>query len=233
VPLDLQLSVPPGATVIVAARDRRTGTMSSYGDPAAAIPTASLVKLLIALQVWDSSAPERRTDDRALIERMLRVSDDDAANELWDSYGETAIVTTTAERLGLAGTHPPERRGMWGWTTMSAADLVATMEHLLDLPDAAERSALVGALRRAEPLGADGYDQSFGLFRAGDRAVPVKQGWMVTPDRRRHLHSVAVIGDRYVVALLTSTAPGADDAASRQLVDGAAAALLAALPFTD
>lgn len=201
------------------------GALTSYGDLNLPVPTASLVKLVIALQVWDSGLVVRRERDRRLIDAMLRCSDDDAANELWDSYGQTAIVSEQAARLGLSGTAPPEPAGMWGWATMSARDLIATMRHIVTLPDAAQRSAFTSALAQCEPRGADGFDQSFGLFHPGGAAVPVKQGWM-TIDTRRYLHSVAALADGRIAVALTVTAPGASWADARDLVDAVAHALL-------
>ncbi len=212
--------------MVIAAVQGPSGNLGSYGDADRPVRTASLVKLLVALEVWTIPVSARTGRDRQLIDAMLRRSDDDACTELWDTYGEDSIVTAQVKALGLTGTAPPTTRGMWGWATMSARDLITALRHIESLLDGQQRTSFLAALAGAETRGADDFDQRFGLFRPGGRAVPVKQGWM-TVDDRRYLHSVALLGDGSAAAVLTATRPGATWEDARALIDGITARVLA------
>ena len=166
-------------------------------------PSASMVKLFLAEDVlhrarWEGL--DLRPDDRELLRRMITASDDPAASTLWVRYDGDRAVRDVARRYGLTGTAPPPMPGQWGRTVITAGD-VARFLSLLPVvahPDDAE--ALLGWMRAATPVAADGFDQRFGLFGAADE-VAVKQGWMCCVDGHRHLHSVGVVGHTVVVLL--------------------------------
>lgn len=197
---------------ITAVHDLDTGKRYTTGDVDLGVPTASLVKLLIAAEL--RARPELPAEHLALINPMLRASDDEAANTLWEAYGGVDLVRGAADRIGLTATAPPDKPNMWGWTTMSAYDLCTTMRYLL------ADDVVMRALRSATHTGADGFDQSFGLYSPG---VPVKQGWMVMPDGVHYLHSVAVLSDRFVGVVLASGSEWAD---TRAAVDAGTVAVL-------
>ncbi|MFI8836290.1 hypothetical protein ACIGPN_35720 [Streptomyces afghaniensis] len=88
--------IPDGVTAGVAVFDRRTGTFTEQVDESARFRSASVVKLLLALDfLWDRgpayTIPEA---DRALLEPMLRSSDADAADHYW---GEAGLVRGVRE----------------------------------------------------------------------------------------------------------------------------------------
>lgn len=197
---------------ITAIDDLETEKRYGTGDLDLGVPTASLVKLLIAVELRAQGA-----DRMDLLTAMLQRSDDDAANTLWDEYSGVEIVRAAARRLGLTATEPPTKPNMWGWATMSAADLCTTMRYLRT------DDVVMAALRTATPLGADGFDQSFGLYSPG---TPVKQGWMVMPDGVHYLHSVAVLSDRFIGVVLASGSEWTD---TRAVVDAGAAEIIGRL----
>ncbi|MFG3438263.1 hypothetical protein ACGF0J_13560 [Nonomuraea sp. NPDC047897] len=173
--------VPAGTTAAWVVFDRRAG---SAGKIVAArnahrkYRSASVVKILIALDYL-----ERRTTvpaaDARLLREMLRSSDDAAATTLWSRSGRGAIITRTARRLGLADTAPPpaSHPGFWGYTSISAYDIVRTYRYLLDTAEPRVRETVLGHLRRATPCGNDGFHQYFGIPSAVPRPWAVKQGW--------------------------------------------------------
>lgn len=134
------------------------------------IRSASLVKILIAIEQLETRGDDPR------IEPMLRVSDDYSASELWVENGWEQLVVRTAERIGLRDTRPPENRGMWGYTAVSAHDVVQTYRYLLERADPKVRRTIMGHLHRAEKCASDGFDQSFGLPSVTWRPA-FKQGW--------------------------------------------------------
>ncbi|QNP68614.1 hypothetical protein IAG44_03415 [Streptomyces roseirectus] len=175
------VQVPAGVTAGVAVFDRRTGAYTEQLNASARFRSASVVKLLLALDfLWDRG-PEYTVPaaDRARLEPMLRGSDDSAANHYWSTYGGSAIVTRMVARLGLSDTAPPPAgyEGYWGYTALSARDTVTVYRYLLDQAPAPVRDFVMGNLRQSTRCASDGFDQHFGIAGAFDKPWAVKQGW--------------------------------------------------------
>ncbi|MGW2274529.1 hypothetical protein [Streptomyces yangpuensis] len=179
-PAAVQADVPAGVTAGVAVFDRRTGTFTEQLNTSAQFRSASVVKLLIALDVlWNRSPDALSAADRARIDTMLRGSDDAAASTFWSNNGSGAIVDRMVTRLGLTDTaRPPSTHpGYWGYTALSARDTVKIYRHLLDSAPAATRDYVLGGLRQSTRCATDGYDQHFGIAGSFNRPWAVKQGW--------------------------------------------------------
>ncbi|NBH05469.1 hypothetical protein GTY80_19710 [Amycolatopsis sp. SID8362] len=158
--------------------DRTTGARSGSGEHQQ-YRSASVVKLFIALDYLESHGPGYSipAGDLALLEPMLRSSDDKAASTLWVRDGWEQIVVRTAHRVGLSDTEPPARRGMWGHTAISAADIVRTYQYILTEATPKYRDFIMSNLRQSTKCGSDKFDQSFGIPGALPRPRAVKQGW--------------------------------------------------------
>jgi hypothetical protein len=93
--------------------------------------------------------------------------------------GDEQVVNRMVARLGLLNTAPPpaSQRGFWGYTAITAGDVVRIYRYLLDSAPAPVRQFVLGDLRQSTRCAADSYDQYFGIpsVFAGPRAV--KQGW--------------------------------------------------------
>ncbi|MFF3350147.1 SH3 domain-containing protein [Streptomyces sp. NPDC002779] len=179
-PAAVQADVPAGVTAGVAVFDRQTGTFTEQLNTSAQFRSASVVKLLIALDVlWNRSPDALTATDRARIDTMLRGSDDTAASTFWSNNGSGAIIDRMVTRLGLTDTaRPPSTHpGFWGYTALSARDTVKIYRHLLDSAPAATRDYLLGNLRQSTRCATDGYDQHFGIAGSFNRPWAVKQGW--------------------------------------------------------
>ncbi|GAA4543378.1 serine hydrolase [Pseudonocardia xishanensis] len=200
-----------GMDLRVTVWDRELGESASAGAADEPTYTASLSKVVLAIDVVD----RRRTEglvvtarDLDLLRRALGPSDDSAMNALWSRFGGAEAASRVSARLGLTGTRDPRDPSQWGEMRVSAEDGVRLYDHVLDLP-AADRDLILGALRAAPPTARDGFAQDFGLLAAsvGLQAgqVAVKQGWMCCFERRYYLHSAGVVGAeaRFVVALLS------------------------------
>lgn len=176
----VQVDVPAGVTAGVAVFDRQTGTFTEQLNTAGQFRSASVVKLLIALDVlWNRSPDALSAADRARIDTMLRGSDDTAASTFWANNGSGAIVDRMVTRLGLTDTaRPPSTHpGYWGYTALSARDTVKIYRYMLDSAPAATRDYLLGDLRQSTRCATDGYDQHFGIAGSFNRPWAVKQGW--------------------------------------------------------
>jgi hypothetical protein len=89
------------------------------------------------------------------------------------------------------------------------------------LPDDA-REFILDQLRAAAPVGADGYDQHFGLLGClTDPVQAVKQGWMIAENGDWVHNSTAIDGDdgRYLVAVFAQEPASFGDDHARQTID--------------
>ncbi len=219
--------VETGAKLGAVVFDRTTGTFLVEHNADRPFRSASLVKLLIAVDVL---ARGSETRDRSRVARMLALSDDVLASGFWVRSGGAELVARTSARLGLTGVRPPETPGQWGEVVVTPRDVAATYRHVLGLP-AADRDLIVNALTRAPRLAADGFDQHFGIPDGLRGPWAVKQGWG-NNSAAMVLHSTGLVGPdlRYVVVLLTEHPLGAGWQTAASSVTAAAAALHGRLP---
>ncbi|MGA5170425.1 MULTISPECIES: SH3 domain-containing protein [Streptomyces] len=179
-PAVAQAEVPAGVTAGVAVFDRQTGTFTEQVNSAGQFRSASVVKLLLALDVlWGRTPESLPAADRTRIDTMLRSSNDAAAGTIWANNGQGAIIDRMVARLGLTDTaRPPATHpGYWGYTAMSARDTVRIYRYLLDSAPAPVRDYVLGNLRQSTRCASDGYDQHFGIAGSFNRPWAVKQGW--------------------------------------------------------
>ncbi|MGI5376917.1 hypothetical protein ACQEV2_22240 [Streptomyces sp. CA-251387] len=175
-----QAEVPAGVTAGVAVFDRTTGTFTERLNETMRFRSASVVKLLIALDYLRTRDPRTLSAaDRTRLDSMLRSSDDNAAGYYWDLGGRRAIIDRTVAQLGLTDTaNPPAGyEGYWGYVALSAADTVRIYRYILDTASAPVRDYVMGNLRQSTRCGTDGFDQQFGIAGSFERPRTVKQGW--------------------------------------------------------
>ena len=194
-------SVEPRATVGALVVDRSNGTELLAIEPDRPFRSASLVKLLIAIDALEHQADEKT---RKRLRVMLTRSDDEIASSLWVAGGGPAIVSRTAAGLGLTGTKPPKTAGRWGDVLLTAHDVGRVYEYVQTLLPDPDRTLIVDALAQAPRVAADGFDQHFGIPDGLGGTWAIKQGWS---NSRTDLviHTSGLVGDgwRYVVVLLT------------------------------
>ncbi|GAA0964748.1 hypothetical protein [Actinocorallia libanotica] len=171
--------VAPGVSARWVVYDRTTKKITSRRSAHRTVRSASVVKILIALDYLQRRGGKVASADAARFRAMLRSSDDKAATHFWNLGGKGALVKRMSRRIGLTDTAPPPaaQPGYWGYTAISAMDVAKTYRYLLEKASPRVRSTIMGHLRRATRCGTDGFDQSFGLPGATKRAGAVKQGW--------------------------------------------------------
>ncbi|MFG1946901.1 hypothetical protein [Nonomuraea sp. NPDC048826] len=196
--------VPPGTTASWLVYDRQRGKFVATRHAHRKYRSASVIKILIAIDFLESRKAVSTADAR-LLKIMLRESDDDAATAFWNRGGKGAIVTRMARKLRLADTTPPpaSKPGFWGYATLSAHDVVRTYRYLLDTAAPRVRETILGHLRKATPCGSDGFDQTFGIPDGVPGRKAVKQGWSgfgLTPpvrcDARTQSASISLVAAR-------------------------------------
>jgi hypothetical protein len=216
-------AVEPNTTLGAVVFDRVAGTELLTVEPDRQFRSASLVKLLIAIDVLSRGA---NATTRKRLARMLSTSDDDIASELWVEQDGPRLVTRTAKLIGLQGTAPPETYGRWGDTKLTARDVVRIYQFVMnDLPPE-DHTLIVDALAQAPEYAADDFRQYFGIPDGLNAQWAIKQGWG-NNDHTMVLHSTGLVGAkwRYVVVLLTEHPLGSGRTTCAKSVTAAAAAL--------
>ena len=214
-----------GADITVAVLDRNTGQLVASGG-GQTIAIASVVKLFIAddllLQV-SKGQTQLTPDDRTAFDRMLRSSDDTAAENFWNRSGGSAIIDRVVTRYGLASTSAPNN-GRWFNTISTVGDLVRYYDMMLagtgGLPPE-QANMILSNLAASTPTAPDGmvpggvYPQRFGIPEGlYAESVAVKQGWMCCIGSDWLHLSTGVVGPdrRYVMAISSMQATTATTA---------------------
>ena len=230
----LNAAQPPVAAYGVAVLDRVTGQLGVGSQGARPLFSASVVKLFTAVAILhrsEAGAVSLTDEQRAEIQRALSLSDDNAMNALWNEFGGSRTVTDMVALAHLRDTRPPANPEEWGETLISARDVVAVYQYLLTSTTQADRDAVLGALASAQDVGADGFDQTFGLLRSPrPLGVAAKQGWMIDgPTLYLHSTGVSGTGARYVIALLSAQPATVGYQTGRAYVSAAVASVVTAL----
>jgi Beta-lactamase enzyme family len=202
----------PG-TLGVTVLDRRTGAVWEAGTASHSMWASSTPKLALATSLLERERTGEVTLDataRRQLAAMLAVSDDAAADALWDRYGGVDLLPRFRDRYGMTGaTFVPGFPKRWGFIKVSAQDLRRLMQYVLTKTDPADRAYLVNAMRTT------GSIQHWGVWAAGAAQHPgAKDGWSIESDGGTEhwcASSVGFAGDgeRYVVAVTDDLPPGA------------------------
>lgn len=229
-------AAPVDAEPGVAVLDRVTGELAVGARGDEPFYTASLSKLLVAVDVLYRHRAEGVSVDPSdlnLIRRALGPSDDQAMNVLWVRFDGPGAISRVGARLGLSSAAAPPTPSQWGDVALSPRDTARLLDHVLSSLPPEDREVVVGALAQAPATAVDGFDQSFGLLAPQladevDGDVLAKQGWMCCHSGRRHLHTAGAVGadQRYVVVLMSRVPRSSDWDSARA---GSTASALAAV----
>lgn len=200
------LAASPRTTLDFVVYDRETGEDLASINGDAPLYTASVVKLLIAIDAYrDSGWITPDADTVKDLTTMLSGSNDGIASAYWVDDGGTAIIKRMVSLIGLDHTIAPTDPGEWGMTKMSANDVIAVYQFIDEqMPDDAS-ATIMNALAAAKNPADDGFPQYFGIPDAFTGTQwGVKQGWMELKTSLV-LNTTGVVGSdsRYVIALLT------------------------------
>ncbi|MFE3025244.1 serine hydrolase [Nocardia tengchongensis] len=204
----------PGTTVGIDVVDTTTGTAVASLNADQQFYTASVVKLLIALDTLGNPGTQADPDTVAKVTQMLSASDDDIADQLWVAGGNNAIIDRMVAAIGLNATTAPEDTAQWGETLTTPRDVVSIFHYITTQAPAATRDLILGALHNTAQTAADGTDQFFGIPDALSGANwAVKQGWMDL-DSSTTLDTTGLVGAaadqpyRYAVVVLSTQPAG-------------------------
>ncbi|HEY0495306.1 MAG TPA: hypothetical protein VGD48_06145 [Kutzneria sp.] len=225
-------SIVPGTTVGVVAVDTDSGEPVASYNATEPMYTASVVKLLIAIDLLHSEDWQPDDATSAQLEQMISYSDDNIANELWGEDGGNSIVTRAAGLIGLTDTQPPDDPTQWGEATMSAQDVVTTYQYIQDEIPAPAQDVLMTGMRDAAATAADGFQQYFGIPDGlPGTSWAIKQGWMLLRSTTV-LDTTGMVGlgptMPYAVAIMIELPAGTSWSAGTKAASVAAGALKAA-----
>lgn len=175
--LDRYIDRQPGR-VVFSAYDLVTGTRFGHRAHENGIITASGAKVDLVTALLTRRG-RLGGYERDLIERMIRESDNHAADALWWRVGGGSGMSRFYRRVGMSETVPGPSR-YWGGTTTSPADRLRLLTFLMR-----GGSGLTGVEGRLilSLMGQVVPDQAWGVSaaaRPGDRIV-LKNGWTPRP----------------------------------------------------
>lgn len=225
------LRLRPGITGYVL-RDRVSGVSYVNGGANTRIWTASTIKLAIAadlLRRARAGSIQLSGADRDLIGRMLRASDNNAADILWRKYAgaDHQDFQRGFRALGMRDVTPqpgfhPAFEPYWGFEKTSAADFDRLLDYVLNRANAADKGYLLDQLRRVD------RNQHWGVWGMGPQSG-VKNGWS-EEDKGWVVSSVGFTGQgepRYTLAIMNDLQGRGDFGAGRATVTEVARILLA------
>lgn len=200
-------------------------TGERYGSKNAATETnntESMIKAWIGADYLTRLKGSLSAEDKALITKMIRLSDDHAAQTLWLRGGRDAVIQRAIDECGLTGTSVyPD---WWSKTQITAADSTTLMTCILDRAKSDPNVAwMVDELMRdVDPSNAFGIAEV--LADVDAQATPaVKNGWTAHGATDQwNLNCLAswkasASGDDIVLAILTRYPAGQGQAYGEEL----------------
>jgi hypothetical protein len=196
-----------GIAVSIGFVDRMSGRVYSYKTVTAAYYTASVAKVIIAMDVLHNDMDAGRTTPSdanvAAIRKMIRVSDNDAAWAYWNKYGQSAMYDRVNKRCGTSLPMAPPAG--WGRSAPPPAEVALVLDCLADYRaiNAGLSEWLLGEMR------ATATSQRWGIPAANPdpfRVEANKNGWSTwSTVSFRTVNSVGVFGpnNRYTLAIFT------------------------------
>jgi hypothetical protein len=185
----------PGDWISWAMLDRRTGTVVTGGD-AGTNSTESMVKAWIAADYLHGlGGKEPSSADIDLLRRMIRDSDDQAAETLYLRRGNDAVINRLISTCGLTDTHV--HHGWWSMTETSARDTVRMGDCIADgkVTNAKWTAWLLNEMRQVRG------DGRFGIIEVRP-GVAIKNGWTEQSNGTWHVNCLG-ISDGWSLSVLT------------------------------
>lgn len=206
------LAGKPGYIDLVV-EDRQTGAVFTAGATSHRIWGGSTPKLALAVDLLERARAGQITLDATAwseIAAMLHVSDDNAADALWDRYSGVTQMSRFQNVYGMTtASFVPGFPQRWGFIKETSTDLAHLVSYILTRLDTTDRAYVLNAMRNVGPI------QQWGVWAAGSALRPgVKDGWSVELDNNQHhwiTDSTGFVGpgERYIVAIMYQLLPGA------------------------
>jgi hypothetical protein len=178
--------------------DTRSGMITGSTTLSQPSDTASMIKAWLAAdQLRRATAPPSKAKLHA-ISIMLRDSDNDVAEDLYESAGGSAAIKRLFAICGL--TDSKAGRG-WSMTMLSARDAARMGACIADGRAAGPTWTpwLLNEMRQVRGAGRYGVIEAFPPAVA--RSTAIKNGWLLRADGQWHVNCLAV-GDGWVLSVM-------------------------------
>jgi len=199
----------------IVVRDRVTGAVWQAGETNFRYWASSTPKLALAVALKEDARAGKITltsAQNADMDAMLHVSDNGAADRLWDFYGNPAALmhrfqTTFGMSTADYVSGFPNR---WGFIKMAPTDLEHLISYVLEKLNPDDRAFFLTRMRSV------GQPQQWGVWGAGTSLMPgVKDGWSDELDGGVDHYNTSTVGfagpdARYTVAAMYYQLPGGD-----------------------
>jgi len=199
--------------VTAAVYDDVTGVTSIY-RPGVAQDTASIMKvdILATLLAQGQSTGQALTPvEQSIAVPMIEESDNDDAQDLWDSEGGATAVRAFDTAAGLTQTDP-DAAGYWGLSTTTAADQVQLLRTVAYPNAVLTPASQAYELNLMENVDSDEVWGVSADVGAGS-TIALKNGWLPLNSSGWQVNSVGHVhgqGRDYVIAVLTDGDTEAD-----------------------
>jgi beta-lactamase class A len=180
----------------------------SYNDDAPFL-LASSAKVPIMLSYLDLVESQNRqptNSETQLLTRMITISDNDAAQALYQARGWNSGQAQYLQKIGVSG-YQPNANG-WGWATLPPAGMAQLFNMLYQgkVLNEQDRALAMKLLGEVDP------GQRWGVGQAAPDGsnVYMKDGWVAGPDGSWAMNSSGIVesdGETYILSVYTQHQP--------------------------
>jgi hypothetical protein len=203
----VNVPVPANGFLSWALMDRRTGKIWGSDNLTATTWPASMIKGWISadyLRLQTEAGKTPSASRQAEITKMIRNSDNDAAEDIYELDGYNAVAARLISICKLTDSHV-DKRG-WSFTAISAQDTVRMADCIAD-GTAAGPQWTDWLLTRMRTVAEGDFGIRAALPKAAAAQVAIKNGWLAyTDDGLWHVNCMAV-SDTWAMAVLQRYTP--------------------------
>ncbi|MEV4758164.1 serine hydrolase [Micromonospora sp. NPDC049559] len=187
-----------------AMQDTRTGEIHGSSNMTRTSTTASLIKAWIGADFLRRSAEQDSTpsDARlAQVSTMIRDSNNEAAQALWQVVGESASITRLISTCGL--TDSSAYKDLWSNTNLSARDITRLGACIVSGKAAGPKWTdwLLDEMRQVRGTGDFGIRKAFPA--AEQKSIAIKNGWVTRDAVGQWNVNCLAIGDGWTMGVMT------------------------------
>jgi hypothetical protein len=184
--------------------DTRTGKMSGPASNTETSTTASLIKAWIGADYLRRAAEKGETPSAERMQRvsvMIRDSDNDAAEDLFDDVGRLDSIRRLISMCKLQDSSPSSAGG-WSRTLLSPADVARMGACIGDGRAAGPKwtSWLLNEMRNVRGTGDFGMRKAFPA--SVQKTIAIKNGWIDRQAEQEYHVSCLAIGDGWVIGVM-------------------------------
>ena len=184
--------------------DERTGKIYGSRNMASTSTTASLIKSWIASDYLRRSAEQGTTPSRsrlAEVSTMIRDSDNEAAQDLWEVIGQAKAISRMVDKCDL--TDSSAGGNSWSLTKLSPRDITRLAACIQDGRAAGKKwtNWLLNEMRSVRGIGDFGIRKAFPA--AAQKSIAIKNGWVTRDATGEWNVNCLAIGDGWTMGVMT------------------------------